>query len=70
MLALEYLVVPATFAAVERQFSSIRLIHAQRRQSLKTENLGQLVFLSDHLDILDQLRPQSPTRQVQGQEPQ
>jgi hypothetical protein len=70
VLALEYLVVPATSAAVERQFSSAKLIHAQRRQSLKTENLGELVFLSDHLDILDQLGAGSPRRQGQVQEPE
>lgn len=51
-IACSYLIVPASSASVERQFSKGKLINSDRRTSLAEERLEQLVFLREHLDDL------------------
>jgi hypothetical protein len=61
-IALGCLVVPATSAAVERQFSKGKLIHTDHRQSLRAETLSNAVFLRSNLQLTEHiLKPHSPS---------
>jgi hypothetical protein len=61
-LALEYLSVPASSAAIERQFSKAKLVHSDRRQSLTPERLAGMVLLREHIDLVDPLDESSDVR--------
>jgi hypothetical protein len=52
-LAVSYLSVPASSAAVERQFSKAKLIQTPNRQSLVDRRLGAMVMLREHVDVFD-----------------
>jgi hypothetical protein len=54
-LAMRFLSVPATSAAIERQFSRAKKIHAPNRRSLTAPKLEAIVFLKEHLQVLDAL---------------
>jgi hypothetical protein len=63
-LAVRFLSLPATSAAIERQFSKAKRIHAPQRRSLARPKVEALVFLREHLDVFDPLEE----RQLKGQE--
>ena len=54
-LAIDYLSVPASSAAVERQFSRAKHIHSPVRQAMGRRHLDTLVFLREHLEVFDPL---------------
>jgi hypothetical protein len=54
-LAIRFLSLPATSAAIERQFSKATKIHGPHRRSLTRPKLEALVFLKEHLDVFDPL---------------
>jgi hypothetical protein len=61
-LAIRFLSLPATSAAIERQFSQAKKIHNPSRQSLSRPKLEAMVFLKEHLDVFDPLpSPPGPT---------
>jgi hypothetical protein len=53
-LACKYLVVPATSAGPERQFSRARRINSPKRVALKPSKLQSLVFLGENMDLAEQ----------------
>jgi hypothetical protein len=54
-LAVHFLSLPATSAAIERQFSRAKKIHNPSRQSLAPPKVEAMVFLKEHLDFFDPL---------------
>jgi hypothetical protein len=52
-LASEYLVVPATSAGPERQFSRAKRINTPKRVSMKPAKLEALVFLGENMGITE-----------------
>jgi hypothetical protein len=52
-LAMRFLSVPATSAAIEHQFSKAKKINSPNRRSLTAPKLEAIVFLKEHLQVLD-----------------
>jgi hypothetical protein len=51
-LALKYLIIPASSAAAERQFSKAKRIQGERRQSLSTKTFQALVYVTENQKLL------------------
>jgi hypothetical protein len=54
-LAMEILTIPASSAASERQFSTGKRLFGSRRKSLKPNKLQALVFLSENLELTQEV---------------
>jgi hypothetical protein len=52
-LAVRYLSVPASSAAVERQFSKAKSINSPHRRSVRGETMSAMVLLREHMSVFD-----------------
>jgi hypothetical protein len=61
-IAMAHLLVPATSASVERQFSKAKLVNTDRRRSMGEETLSSAIFLSSNMELTERvLKPGPPT---------
>jgi Tfp pilus assembly protein PilF len=70
-LALKYLIIPASSAAAERQFSKAKRIQGERRQSLSTKTFQALVYVAENQKLLadDSFRAAPPQQPVDDTPP-